>query len=547
MPKVTEEVLQETRKAFANIYIPKIEIGASYFKAKREGLLHHSDPGKSWTKKILPELTRAENHNVHFHDQSTKIIDAVVFPELSVPREYLKELADWSGRQNVIVIAGSHYELVGGSWCSACPVIINGVIYTTYKSIPSPFEDSGINDQGLQPGPEVIKFRNSRIGNFSVPICSDYLDDATRHLLIDDSLDLVIVIACQRGVEKHYSQAALDCQKSRRGLYVIYSNLLFGKYGEGKSAIFAQAHRDFEPEFKRFGYSDLLPREKLWCSSRQFPSVVVSLDLNERRPPVSKTTRTRTNVSIIQPFDYQAPGSGIVSGASDDRAFKMIAFDLDGTLIRGDLPYSWAAVWEKLADDTGGIRWRQLMGSYMRREISYSEWCATAAMEFRRKGITAIQIVGLAKTFKPVENCVATLEQLKKEGYRLILISGGIDVFLKASGIPVGIFDHVHINKLSFDSDGVILSVLETSYDFEHKSEGIQEICDQEGISMEDVVYVGDSINDKPLLKSAGFFIGFPSNDPEIALRANVSIPEPDLQKVYEVIRLGKPHKKNWS
>jgi HAD superfamily phosphoserine phosphatase-like hydrolase len=543
MPEISEEFLGETRKAYANIYIPKIEIGASYFKAKREGLLYHSDPARTWTKKIIPELARTENHNIHFRAQPSKIIDAVIFPELSVPREYLDELAVWSRRQNVIVIAGSHYELVDGSWCSACPVIVNGNVYITYKSIPSPFEDSGINDQGLQPGPEVRKFRNSRIGNFSVLICSDYLDDATRHLLIDSDVDLIIVIACQRDVEKHYLQAALDCQKARSGLYVVYSNLLFGKYGEGRSAIFGQVHRDFEPQFKRFGYSDLSPREKLWSSSRHFPSVVVSLDLNERRPPASKTTRTRTNVSIIQPFDYKALGSGIVSGALDDRAFKLIAFDLDGTLIRGEgFLYSWAAVWEKLADDKGGIRWRQLMKSYMRREISYPEWCATAAMEFRRKGITAIQIINLAKTFKLVENCVTTLEQLKQDGYRLVLISGGIDVFLRAAGIPDGIFDYVYINKLSFDSDGVLLSVIETSYDFEHKSEGIREICDQEGISMEDVVYVGDSINDKSLLKDIGFFIGFPSNDPEIELRANVSISEPDLQKVYEIIRLGKPY-----
>jgi hypothetical protein len=56
MPEVTEKVLSQTRQAYANIYIPKIEIGASYFKANSEGLLYHSDPEKSWTKKILPEL-----------------------------------------------------------------------------------------------------------------------------------------------------------------------------------------------------------------------------------------------------------------------------------------------------------------------------------------------------------------------------------------------------------------------------------------------------------------------------------------------------------
>src|ERR1700728_2205201 len=101
MPDVIEQSLSQTRQAYAKFYIPKIELGASYFKAKAEGLLHHIDPGKTWAKKILPELMRVEGHNAHFRGQPDNLVDAIVFPELSIPQEVLGDLAAWSKANNV--------------------------------------------------------------------------------------------------------------------------------------------------------------------------------------------------------------------------------------------------------------------------------------------------------------------------------------------------------------------------------------------------------------------------------------------------------------
>jgi len=510
MVEVKTVTVGETRQATANIYVPRIELGTGFFAAKREGLLYHSDPKKTWQRKILPELTRVQRHNAFYSKNEEKQIDAVVFPELSIPGSELGPLADWSRENRIIVIGGSHYERIDEKWCSACPVIFDGNIHKTYKIVPSPAEDSGVDDQGLQPGPEVLKFANTRIGNFVVFICSDYLDNGVHHSLAGDEGDLIFVVACQMGVDRHYARAVVDCQNSKRGIYVVYSNLKFPKYGEGKSALFGQVHRDLEHNFKRLGYSDLQPREKLWWSTGHFPSMIVSLNLNERRPLAAKTVSTRANASLITPYDYKPRGSDVVQGATDERAFKLVAFDLDGTLIRSNTHhYSWAAVWETLAGDVDGVMWRALMRRFMRREITYVEWCNSAAEVFNKKGITASQIIDLAKKFTLVQNCGSVLKRLKDEGYKLALISGGIDLFLFAHPeIDRSLFDYIHINKLAYDHLTTVSAVTATSYDFEGKKTRILEICDAEGISPEDVVYVGDSINDKSLLGAVGC-IGF--------------------------------------
>lgn len=91
--------------------------------------------------------------------------------------------------------------------------------------------------------------------------------------------------------------------------------------------------------------------------------------------------------------------------------------------------YSWAAIWETLAGDAGGVKWRQLMGQYMRGNISYHDWCNIAAKEFASKGILARDIIALAKEFSLVDNCTSVLRKLKSEGYKLAIVFGGIGVF----------------------------------------------------------------------------------------------------------------------
>jgi HAD superfamily phosphoserine phosphatase-like hydrolase len=543
--EVRVETLAQTRQPTAKIYLPKIQMGKGAIAPKQEGLIYHRDPQKSWTTLIEPELKRVEAHNASVRQREpTKIIDVVVFPELSVPRGAVDELTKWSAENRIIVIAGTHYEKFGDQWRSVCPVIIDGIVFETYKIVPSPFENPGISDEGLHPGPFIRKFRNSRIGNFCVLICSDYLDDRVRHEIIDSEVDIIFVIACQKDVQKHYALASIDVQHSLRGLYVCYSNLTFPQFGSGKSAVFGLVHRDFEGHFKRLGYTDLDPREKLWQSNSRYPSAIASLDLQEKKPGLPKTTRSQSNVIIYMMTDFLLRPVGLVKSAFDVRAYKVVAFDFDGTLLRGpQFQYSWAAIWETLWGDTDKLKWKGLMRDYLLKKITYKEWCEIAISEFRQKGIRLDQIIGLAKEFKLIDNCLEVLMRLKAEGYKLIIVSGGVDVFLKAHLTDIkSIFDQVHINELGFDMDHVVLSVKATTYDYEHKRTAVQEFCEIEGIAMEDVVYVGDSINDEALLGGeVGCFISLAKDDDErVSIGANYHLLRNDLEAVYEIVVRGK-------
>ncbi|MFZ0847157.1 MAG: hypothetical protein WAM62_15330, partial [Pseudolabrys sp.] len=171
--EVREESQGQTRQPVVNVYLPKIQIGKAAISTKREGLVYHRDPTKSWSRFIEPELRSVLTHNQSIQEseahrktvqerEAHKKIDVVIFPELSVPLDAVENIAEWSLKNGIIVIAGSHYEKIEGSWSSVCPVIIDGKIFKTYKLIPSPFESPGISGLGLHAGPYIQKFKGTR-------------------------------------------------------------------------------------------------------------------------------------------------------------------------------------------------------------------------------------------------------------------------------------------------------------------------------------------------------------------------------------------------
>jgi len=212
--------------------------------------------------------------------------------------------------------------------------------------------------------------------------------------------------------------------------------------------------------------------------------------------------------------------------------YKAVFFDLDGTLIRGKpaikpragvrgragyehFRYSWQLVWEHLGYDDS-IR-RQYYRQYINKEIDYQEWCDICKDMFRDKGLTKPHFKEIAKKVRLTKNCKETLAILKQKGLILVVVSGGIDIFLE-SVFPdyFKYFDYVFINKFLFDERGVLKFIETTPYDFEEKFQAITHICQKHSIELAECVFVGEGRNDKDaaikLTNQGGLSIGYPPN-----------------------------------
>ena len=179
---------------------------------------------------------------------------------------------------------------------------------------------------------------------------------------------------------------------------------------------------------------------------------------------------------------------------------RLFAFDMDSTLIQGE-------VIDELAKMAGvADQVVKITEAAMRGEIEFQE-------SFRRrvallKGLPEShvhELVGKVPLAEGAERLIGTLKTL---GYKTAILSGGFTFFARHLQERFGI-DYVHANELEF-ADGVVTGeVSGWIVDGLRKAALLEEIAQQEKISLEQVVAVGDGANDLPMLNLAGMGIAF--------------------------------------
>lgn len=179
---------------------------------------------------------------------------------------------------------------------------------------------------------------------------------------------------------------------------------------------------------------------------------------------------------------------------------RLFAFDMDSTLIQGEVIDELAKV-AGVADQVVRIT-----ESAMRGEIDFQQ-------SFRRrvallKGLPQSRVhelIGRIPLAEGAERLISTLNTL---GYKTAILSGGFTFFARCLQERFGI-DYVHANELEFANGVVTGEVTGPIVDGARKAALLKEIAEQEKISLEQVVAVGDGANDLPMLNLAGMGIAF--------------------------------------
>ncbi|WP_411873906.1 HAD family hydrolase [Vulcanococcus limneticus] len=212
------------------------------------------------------------------------------------------------------------------------------------------------------------------------------------------------------------------------------------------------------------------------------------------------------------------------------RKYKVIAFDLDGTLLRG-LDYSWSAVWEELGLQAD-YRSAAMLG-YMRNQISYSEWCERDYQQFRNYGLTKKHFTEIAHKITVTRHLRDAILDLRTNGLIVAIISGGLDTLLKAT-IPDAeeLFDYICINRMQFGSDQVIRGIEPTPFDFDNKANALAAICRKHGCTLRESVFVGEGPNDAKAARVAGLTIAYPPKHGGLVALAGIGIGEDDLREI---------------
>jgi phosphoserine phosphatase len=179
---------------------------------------------------------------------------------------------------------------------------------------------------------------------------------------------------------------------------------------------------------------------------------------------------------------------------------RLFAFDMDSTLIEGEVIDELA----KLAGVAGDVV--KVTAAAMRGEMEFKE-------SFRRRvallrGLPEPRVRELLNTIPLVDGAEQLIGTLKMLGYKTAILSGGFTFFAQYLQQRLGI-DYVFANDLDI-VDGLVSGEVRTPIvDGARKAELLRAIAQQENISLDQVVAVGDGANDLPMLGIAGMGIAF--------------------------------------
>jgi phosphoserine phosphatase len=182
------------------------------------------------------------------------------------------------------------------------------------------------------------------------------------------------------------------------------------------------------------------------------------------------------------------------------RSRRLVCFDMDSTLIQ-------AEVIDELAKNAGvGQQVAEITEAAMRGEIDFKE-------SFLRrmkllKGMDESILQEIATNLPITDGAERLIRYLKHFGYKVAILSGGFTYFANYLKKKFDI-DYVYANELDFEKGKLTGDVKGEIIDGEMKAVLLRRLAEKEGISLEQVIAVGDGANDLPMLAIAGLGIAF--------------------------------------
>ena len=179
---------------------------------------------------------------------------------------------------------------------------------------------------------------------------------------------------------------------------------------------------------------------------------------------------------------------------------RLIVFDMDSTLIQTE-------VIDEMAKAAGVEKEvKEITELAMNGKVDFDESLIKRVQKLKGLEVSKLQDILENLPFNHgVEEFVGTVKSL---GYKLALISGGFSFFADALKEKLGL-DYAFANGLEIQNQKLTGRLKGTIVNPEQKALLVNLLAQQEAISLEQVVAIGDGANDIPMLSTAGLGIAF--------------------------------------
>ena len=213
------------------------------------------------------------------------------------------------------------------------------------------------------------------------------------------------------------------------------------------------------------------------------------------------------------------------------RDFKLIAFDMDSTLINIECV-------DEIADVAGrGAEVAAITEAAMRGEISdYKESLRQRMALLKGVPIADIERV-LQERLQLTPGAKTLIDAAHAAGLKVLLVSGGFTFFADHVKAQLGI-DFVRANIFKVQDGKLTGGLVEQSWgdicDGDEKRRTVLGLASLMGISPAQVIAVGDGSNDLPMMREVGLSVAYHAK-PRVRAEAKVAINHGGLDRLLEV------------
>ena len=246
---------------------------------------------------------------------------------------------------------------------------------------------------------------------------------------------------------------------------------------------------------------------------------VTGLELRVSVPPGvgSRLQAAMTEVAADQCVDIAVEDYGL-----SRRAKRLIVFDVDSTLIQGE-------VIEMLAARVGAQdAVAAITEAAMRGELDFAESLRQRVATLAGLPAEVLDEVGDELLLTP--GARTTLRTLRRLGYQVGVVSGGFRQVIEPLAHEL-MLDFVAANELEIVDGKITGQLVGTIVDRAGKAKALRDFAHQANVPMEQTVAVGDGANDIDMLAAAGLGVAFNAK-PALREVADASLSHPYLDTV---------------
>ncbi|HLS77230.1 MAG TPA: phosphoserine phosphatase SerB [Nocardia sp.] len=235
-------------------------------------------------------------------------------------------------------------------------------------------------------------------------------------------------------------------------------------------------------------------------------------------------SRLRTalaEVAVDEQIDVAVERAGL-----SRRAKRLITFDVDSTLIQGE-------VIEMLAAHAGvEEQVRQVTEAAMRGEIDFAESLRQRVATL--EGLDESVIHEVAERIELTPGARTTIRTLRRIGFKCGVVSGGFRQVIEPLAHDLEL-DFVRANTLEIVDGKLTGRVVGEIVDRAAKATALRKFAAEAGVPMEQTVAVGDGANDIDMLNAAGLGVAFNAK-PALREVADTALSHPYLDAVLFVL-----------